>query len=38
MTDNQLQAAFKEIDMNIESDLDFAAGMIKEMELLQKDF
>ena len=33
MTDNQLQATFKEIEENIE--FDPAAGMIKEMELLR---
>lgn len=33
MTDNQLQATFKEIEKNIE--FDPAAGMIKEMELLR---
>lgn len=33
MTDNQLQAAFKQIDLNIESDP--SEGMIKEMELLR---
>lgn len=33
MTDNQLQATFKEIEKNIE--FDPAAGMIKEMEFLR---
>jgi hypothetical protein len=33
MTDNQLQATFKEIEKNIE--FDSAAGMIKEMEILR---
>ena len=33
MTDSQLQAAFKQIDMNIDSDP--SEGMIKEMELLR---
>ena len=33
MTDNQLQAAFKQIDMNIDSDP--SEGMIKEMDFLR---
>jgi len=33
MTDNQLQATFKEIEKNVE--FDPAAGMIQEMKLLQ---
>ena len=33
MTNNQLQAVFKQIDLNIESDP--SEGMIKEMELLR---